>query len=67
MAHARTKLTPLGRRLPVDRVLVCGWTLAEAARAPGVSRPTCYKAASVRKGLPDSRSGPVDPTAGPTR
>ncbi len=43
MAHARAKLTPLGRRLLVDRVLVFGWTPAEAAKAAGVSRATCYK------------------------
>jgi transposase InsO family protein len=43
VAHARAKLTPLGRRLLVDRVMVFGWTAAEAATAAGVSRATCYK------------------------
>ena len=43
MAHARAKLTPFGRRLLVDRVLVLGWAPAEAAKAVGVSRATCYK------------------------
>ena len=43
MAHRRAKLTPVGRRLLVDRVLVMGWSASEAAKAAGVSRATCYK------------------------
>lgn len=43
MAHRRARLTPLGRRLLVDRVLILGWSAAEAATAAGVSRATCYK------------------------
>jgi transposase InsO family protein len=43
VAHPRARLTPLGRRLLVDRVLVLGWSAAEAATAAGVSRATCYK------------------------
>lgn len=43
MAHRRAKLTALGRRLLVDRVLVMGWSASEAAKAAGVSRATCYK------------------------
>ena len=43
MAHRRARLTPLGRRLLVDRVLELGWSPAAAADAAGVSRATCYK------------------------
>ncbi len=43
MAHPRARLTPLGRRLLVDRVLQLGWSPSEAAKAAGVSRATCYK------------------------
>ena len=43
MAHPRARLTPLGRRLLVDRVIVMGWSASEAAKAAGVSRATCYK------------------------
>ena len=43
MAHARAKLTALGRQLLVDRVLIDGWKPADAAKAMGVSRQTAYK------------------------
>ena len=43
MAHARAKLTVMGRQLLVDRVLVDGWKPADAAKAMGVSRQTAYK------------------------
>jgi transposase InsO family protein len=43
VAHPRARLTPLGRRLLVDRVIVMGWSASEAAKAAGVSRATCYK------------------------
>ena len=43
MAHPRARLTPLGRRLLVDRVLEMGRSPAAAAEAAGVSRATCYK------------------------
>jgi transposase len=43
MAHARAKLTVLGRQLLVDRVLRDGWKPGDAARAMGVSRQTAYK------------------------
>ena len=43
MAHARAKLTVLGRQLLVDRVLIDGWKPADAAKAMGVSRQTAYK------------------------
>ncbi len=37
------KLTPFGRRLLVDRVLLEGWPAARAAEAAGVSRQTAYR------------------------
>jgi transposase InsO family protein len=43
VAHPRARLTPLGRKLLVDRVLELGWSPAAAADAAGVSRATCYK------------------------
>lgn len=43
MAHRSARLTPFGRRLLVDRVLVHGWSAAAAADAASVSRATVYK------------------------
>lgn len=43
MSHPRARLTPLGRKLLVDRVVQLGWSPTEAAKAAGVSRATCYK------------------------
>jgi transposase InsO family protein len=42
MAHASARLTPLGRRLLVDRI-ASGWTITGAARAVGISRQTGSK------------------------
>ena len=41
--HPNAKLTPVARRLLVDRVEKFGWAVARAARAAGVSRQTAYK------------------------
>lgn len=43
MPHRRAKLTPQGRLLLVNRVIVLGWAPAHAAEAAGVSRATTYK------------------------
>lgn len=43
MSHPKAKLTPAGRRLLVERVLVLGWSPAQTAEALGVSRATVYK------------------------
>jgi transposase InsO family protein len=43
VGHRRAALTPFGRRLVVQRVLVEGWTQAAAAAATGVSRATVAK------------------------
>lgn len=43
MSHPRAKLTPAGRSLLVERVMLHGWTPAQTAEAVGVSRATVYK------------------------
>lgn len=43
MLHRRAKLTPFGRRLLVERILIDGWPPAIAAESLGVSRATAYK------------------------
>lgn len=43
MDHRRAKLTPFGRLLIAERVLELGWTVAETAKAAGVSRATAHK------------------------
>jgi transposase len=43
MLHRTAKLTPFGRRLLVDRIVVEGWAPAIAAETVGVSRATAYK------------------------
>ena len=63
MAHPRARLTPLGRRLLVDRVLELGWTPAAAADAAGVSRATCYK--WVRRFREEGDAGLVDRSSRP--
>lgn len=63
MAHRRAKLTPIGRRLLVDRVLVLGWSASEAAKAAGVSRATCYK--WVRRFKAEGEDGLMDRSSRP--
>jgi transposase InsO family protein len=43
VAHRRAKLTVLGRRLLVDRIVVDGMAVAHAADMAGVSRQTAWK------------------------
>jgi len=43
MAHPLAKLTPLGRLLLVQRIETLGWSVSQAAKSLGVSRPTAYK------------------------
>ena len=43
MLHRTAKLTPFGRRLLVERVLIEGWPASTAAEMLGVSRATAYK------------------------
>lgn len=43
MPKTTARLTPFGRRLLVDRIIVMGWPVATAAAAAGVSRQTAYR------------------------
>ena len=65
MAHARAKLTVLGRQLLVNRVLIDGWKPADAAKAMGVSRQTAYK--WLRRFGDEGAAGLVDRTSAPRR
>jgi transposase InsO family protein len=71
--HRKAKLTPFGRWLLVDRVLVQGWPVLRAAEALGVSRATAYKwvtrfRGAGRAGLEDRSSRPTHcPHALPAR
>ena len=63
MAHRRAKLTVLGRRLLVDRILNDGMAVAHAADMAGVSRQTAWKwlrrfEAEGEPGLEDRSSRP---------
>lgn len=63
MAHRRAKLTLLGRRLLVERIVVDGMAVAHAADMAGVSRQTAWKwlrrfEAEGEPGLEDRRSRP---------
>lgn len=55
MAHRRARLTPLGRLVVVERVLIHGWPAARVAEAASVSRPTVYK--WVRRFLEEGEDG----------
>lgn len=65
MAHARAKLTVLGRQLLVERVRQDGWRPADAARAMGVSRQTAYK--WLRRFREEGRDGLCDRSSAPRR
>jgi hypothetical protein len=65
VAHARAKLTVLGRQLLVDRVLVDGWKPEDAAKAMGVSRQTAYK--WLRRYREEGPAGLEDRTSAPRR
>jgi transposase InsO family protein len=63
MLHRTAKLTPFGRRLLVDRILVEGWTPAIAAETVGVSRATAYK--WLRRYRAEGLAGLEDRSAAP--
>ena len=65
MAHRSSRLTPRGRRLLVDRVLVQGWAAVRVAEAAGVSRATVYK--WVRRFQLEGSSGLDDRNSRPRR
>ena len=43
MGNSKARLTPFGRKLLVDRILVNRWPVAHAAEAAGVSRQTASR------------------------
>lgn len=65
MAHRRAKLTPLGRRILVERVLAEGWSASATAEAMGVSRATVYK--WLRRFEMEGLEGLVDRSSAPHR
>jgi transposase InsO family protein len=65
MAHARAKLTVLGRQLLVERVEIDGWKPADAAKAMGVSRQTAYK--WLRRFREEGHDGLWDRSSAPQR
>jgi transposase InsO family protein len=63
MAHRRARLTPFGRLLIVHRVDELGWTVAETAKAAGVSRATAHK--WVRRYREEGEAGLADRSSRP--
>src|SRR5215217_2727364 len=43
LVHARAPLSPIGRRRVVDRVVVEGWSVTDAAAAAGVTDRTVFR------------------------
>ena len=65
MAHRKAKLTVLGRRLLVDRILVDGMAVAHAADMLGVSRQTAWKC--LRRFETEGEPGLEDRSSRPAR
>ena len=65
MLHRTAKLTPFGRRLLVERILVEGWSPATTAEMLGVSRATAYK--WLRRFRAEGLAGLEDRSARPHR
>lgn len=65
MLHRTARLTPFGRRLLVERILVEGWSPAIAAETLGVSRATAYK--WLRRYRAEGVGGLEDRSARPLR
>jgi len=65
VAHRRAKLTPFGRLLIAQRVHELGWSVAETAKAAGVSRATAHK--WVRRYRAEGLGGLEDRTSAPRR
>lgn len=63
MAHRRARLTPFGRLLIAQRVDELGWTVAETAKAAGVSRATAHK--WVRRYRSEGDAGLADRSSRP--
>ena len=43
MARAKAALTPRGRALLVDRIVISGWSVVAASESVGVSQATAHK------------------------
>ncbi len=65
MVHGNARLTPAGRWVLVERVVVKGWPVAIAAESMGVSRETAYR--WVRRFRAEGRAGLVDRSSRPHR
>jgi len=65
MLHRTAKLTPFGRHLLVERIVIEGWPPATAAETLGVSRATAYK--WLRRYRAEGVAGLEDRSARPLR
>jgi len=65
MLHRTAKLTPFGRRLLVERIVIEGWSAATTAEMLGVSRATAYK--WLRRYRAEGLAGLEDRSARPRR
>ena len=65
MAHPNARLSVFGRQLLVSRVVVKGWSPAEAARQLGISRATAYK--WLRRYQAEGQAGLLDRSSRPHR
>jgi hypothetical protein len=65
--HANARLSVKGRELLVDRILMQGWSLAQAAEAAGVSDRTAASGcgAIARRGRLDWLTVPQSPCVSP--
>jgi len=63
--HANARTCPKSRRLLVDRVMVRGWSVTEAAMAAGVSDRTVYR--WLRRFREQGEAGLVDRCSAPKR
>ena len=61
--HANARLSPIGRRLLVDRVQREGWTVRRAAEAAGVSERTAWK--WLARWRSEGEAGLVDRSSAP--
>ncbi len=65
MVHRNARLTPAGRRILVERIVVDGWPVAVAAESMGVSRETAYR--WVRRYRAEGIGGLEDRSSRPRR
>lgn len=65
MVHRNAPLTPVGRRILVERIVVDGWSVVVAAESMGISRETAYR--WVRRYKADGVAGLEDRSSRPRR